>query len=268
MFLNANGLQFCVAVAGEGPNMLFLGGTGWDLRLTPTPMQSALVHHFTLGVIDQRGMGRTEKPPGPYSMVDYAQDAIAVLDKLGWDRAHLVGYSFGGMVAQEMAIRWPERINHLVLAASTPGGKGGSSYPVQNLLALAPYERARRGLEVADLRFSKAFQQENPEEAHNMITRRVATQTKFIEEAGARSGLAAQLAARAAHDTFDRLSRITAPTLVLSGTHDGQAPASYQTTMTERIPNARQQFLPGGHNFLFENTQCYAEIDRFCEDSD
>ena len=264
MKLKSNGLNFCAEVDGSGSRLLFLGGTGWDLRLTPNPFQSLLAERFTLALFDQRGMGRSDKPDGPYSMLDYAQDAIGIMDALAWDHAHLVGYSFGGMVAQEVAIRWPARVGALVLAATSPGGKDAASYPVEELLGLSAYERARRGLEIADLRFTKEFQEAQPEKARQMVERRMLTQTRFITEPGARDGLAAQLSARASHDAADRLHHIRARTLILSGEHDGQVSRKGQAMMAERISDATCKTLPGGHNFIFENTDCYAEIAAFC----
>ena len=266
MILQSNGLNFCVEVHGSGPEMLFIGGTGWDLRQQPNPLQSILVEEFSVALFDQRGMGRSDKPRGPYSMADYARDAIGVLDALGWDRAHIVGYSFGGMVAQEVAIGWPARIERLVLAATSPGGTGGASYPVERLLSLPPYERARRGLEVADTRFTPQFQEEHPDEARQRIERRMRAQTEFMDEPGARQGLEAQLGARAQHDTVDRLHQIIAPTLILGGNHDGQASRTGQALMHEQIPQTTFRTVPGGHNFIFENSDCYQEIITFCRD--
>lgn len=264
MFLEANGLRFCADVRGDGPNMLFIGGTGWDLRVEPNPLCSVLTRHFCVALFDQRGMGRSDKPQGPYSMADYAADAVGILDALGWDRAHVVGYSFGGMVAQEMVLLAPDRVDRLVLAATSPGGRGGASFAVETLLPLPPFERALRGLEVADLRFTVAFQADNPEKSRDMVERRMRAQTRFIDEPGARQGLEAQLAARACHDTADRLHRITAPTLILAGAHDGQASKDGQAFMLEAIPDAMFRSLEGSHNFIFESAACYEAIVAFC----
>lgn len=255
-------------VAGRGENVLFIGGTGWDLRASPSPLDSPLTENFTVALYDQRGMGRSDKPKGPYSMRTYADDAIAVVDALGWERAHIVGYSFGGMVAQEVAINYPDSVRKLVIAASTPGGPGKSSYPVHELLHLDPYERARQGLEIADLRFTKSYQKNNPMEANEKIQRRIETQTRYMDEPGAKFGLQQQLMARAEHNCFDRLEKITARTLVLAGNHDGQAPISAQQLMAEKISNSVFVSVDGSHNFLFESNQAYDVISNFLDLSD
>lgn len=166
--VRANKLEFWLETAGSGPSLLFLGGTGWDLRRTRAPLGPPLTDHFHVALFDQRGQGQSEKPPGPYTMLDYAEDAVGVLDALAWKRAHVVGYSFGGMVAQELAIRWPERVKRLVLAATTCGGAAGASYPIHEFLELSPDERARRGLEVADARF-RAVLESDPDAAQAMV---------------------------------------------------------------------------------------------------
>ena len=93
----ANGISFMTANAGSGPRLLFISGTGGDLRRANSAVNLPLVKQFEVLAYDQRGLGQTGKPAGPYSMHDYAADAVAVMDTYGWGRAHVVGYSFGGM---------------------------------------------------------------------------------------------------------------------------------------------------------------------------
>ena len=96
-------------------------------------MDRPLPQWFDLLAYDQRGYGQTDKPDIAYSMQDYADDAAALLDELGWDKCHVIGVSFGGMVAQEFAIRYPERINRLVLAVTSSGAEGEASLPLHEL---------------------------------------------------------------------------------------------------------------------------------------
>lgn len=260
----ANNLGFMTEREGQGAPLIFLGGTGWDLRQRPNPMDSPLVEDFDVLHFDQRGMGRSSKPAGPYTMADFAADAVAIMDEVGWQRAHVVGYSFGGMVAQELAIRSPHKVSSLVLGATTPGGAGGSSYPIDAFLGLDPYERAKRGLEIADLNFTPDWQAANAEVAEQKVLRRVMRQTQYIDEPGTRDALVAQLEARSAHDAYNRLDRIEAPTLVLAGDADGQAPMEAQQRMADRIPNCELKVLAGSHNFIVENDEAYRLIRDFC----
>lgn len=253
------------AVAGSGPRLLFLTGSAADLRKANTPLRPPLTTHFEVLTYDQRGMGQSDKPDMPYSMQDYATDAVAILDALGWDRVLLAGYSFGGMVAQEIAIHWPQRVRRLALAATTAGGAGGSSYPIEKFSGLEPYERARRGLEVSDLSFTPDWQAANPEAAAARIRKRMSAQAQFADAPGAAVGRRRQLAARAAHDTYDRLGQITAPTLVLAGTRDGQAPMAAQQAMARQIPNGRFETCDGSHQMLWESDETFLRMVAFLQ---
>lgn len=242
---------------------MFLTGTGGDLRKPNSPLRSPLVEQFQVLTFDQRGMGQSDKPDVPYLMLDYAQDAIAILDAVGWSRTHLVGYSFGGMVAQELAIRWPDRIDRLVLAATTAGGAGGSSYPIQDFVRLEPRERAQKGLEVSDIRFTPDWQVAYPAETEQRIKARMAAQTGFSDEPGSAIGNARQLAARAGHDTFDRLKHIQAETLVIAGNFDGQAPIVAQRELARSIANAQFATVDGGHSMIWDTSEVFEKTTDF-----
>jgi len=124
-------LHVNVRVGGSGPPLLFLGGSNFDLSLKALVFDSQLPQHFTVAAADPRGLGATDAPDGDWTMKDYAQDALALLDALNWDSACVLGESFGAMTALHLAALAPERITRLALAAASPGGVGGSSYPVE-----------------------------------------------------------------------------------------------------------------------------------------
>src|SRR6185503_21038769 len=109
-YAHANGIELYYERAGSGPPLLFISGTGGDLRTKPNVFDGPLARRFDLLAYDQRGLGRSEKPDLPYSMADYADDAAALMASQGWEAALVVGVSFGGMVAQELAIRHPSRV--------------------------------------------------------------------------------------------------------------------------------------------------------------
>lgn len=260
--IEANGLRFTVAVAGSGPRLLFLTGTGADLRAARTPVKSVLTERFEVLTFDQRGLGRSDKPDGPYRMCDYADDAVAILDALGWGSVALAGYSFGGMVAQEIAIRYPERVTRLALASCAAGGAGGSSYPIHELQELEPLARARAGIMITDRRITPAWIAAHPDEADQLISARLSRST-FDESEDAAAGLHHQIAARAEHDTYDRLGQITAPTLVLAGAHDGQALESVQRAMASQIANCEVRVIEGTHAMLWQNEETIEVISEF-----
>lgn len=249
-FVKANNLDFAVETSGSGEPVLFLGGTGWDLRDRPNPLDGPLAKHFEVILFDQRGMGQSARPETDYTMADYADDAAGILDALGFDSAHVVGFSFGGMVAQELAIRYPAKVRKLVLAGTASGGAGGSSYPIHEFLDLDPETRARRGLEVMDNTFTAQWQADNPREAARLIRERMLLAARRADEPGREEGIRRQLAARAQHDCFERLDRITAPTLVIAGERDGQAPIEYAVNLANGIDGASFVTVPGAHHTL------------------
>ena len=262
-FLTANGLSFWVERSGEGPPLLSISGTGGDLRQRALMPPNPLTEGFTVVAYDQRGLGRSEKPDGPYAMADYANDAAGLLDALGLPKAHVMGVSFGGMVALELACRHPGRIDKLVLCCTSAGGAGGSSHPLHEMVGLAPAERAARMIPILDRRHDEAWASSRPD-AHAALVRMM-TEDPFVGEPRRALGARLQLEARAGHDVWDRLSGIEAETLICAGRYDGQAPPENQHALAGRIPRARLLFFEGGHLFLLEDPAAYSEIAAFLQ---
>lgn len=254
-------------VAGSGPPILFISGTGGDLRHTPNTDDGPLAAAGTVAAYDQRGLGQSSKPDQPVAMADYADDAVALLDHLGWDRAHVVGVSFGGMVAQHVAVRAPERVSRLVLCCTSSGGAGGSSFPLHELADLPDDTRHRRMLAISDVRFDEAWQAAHPAETEPILELlRAGDATKADDEA-AQVGARRQLEARASHDCFDSLEQITAPTLVCAGRFDGLAPLANSEALVDAIPDAQLRAFDGGHVFLMQDPAAFPAIVEFLADS-
>jgi 3-oxoadipate enol-lactonase len=256
-----NGLSFHFERAGAGPPLLFISGTGGDLRVQPSVFASPLAKAFDLLAYDQRGLGRTDKPDVPYSMADYADDAAALLDHVGWDEALVLGASFGGMVAQELALRHPHRVNRLVLACTSPGGEGGASYPFHEIEHLKGEDRARFLIPVSDTRRDAAWAAANADEYEKLVE--LASADPFGGEPGRAEGAHRQLEARAKHDTWDRLGEIACPVLIAAGRHDGIALPATQEKMAARIPGAELRWYEGGHLFMLQDRAAYPAMIEF-----
>ena len=156
-----NGIDLYFERSGTGPPLLFVNGSGATLA-TATPMLALLSAHFDVVAHDQRGLGATGVPPGPYTMADYAEDAAGLARHVGWDRYRVLGVSFGGMVALELAVTYPQRLERLAVLCTSSGGEGGSSYPLHTLADLDPDEAASRRLRLVDTRFSPEWLDEHP----------------------------------------------------------------------------------------------------------
>jgi 3-oxoadipate enol-lactonase len=256
-------LQMYYERQGTGPRLLFISGTGGDLRRKPTVFERPIAEHFDLLAYDQRGLGQTSKPAQPYTMANYADDAAALLDAVGWDRCHVIGVSFGGMVAQEFALRYPQRVERLVLACTGSGGTGGASYPLHEHLDDSPEARVRRQVVTSDLRRDSAWQTEHPAEFQELIQQGLAGGSIGADEPGRADGYRLQLLARKDHNTYDRLPSLTMPVFVCGGRYDGIAPIPNQEALKERIPGARLELFEGGHAFLQEDPLAYERVIAF-----
>ena len=250
-FTRVNGLNLYFERAGSGPPLLFISGTGGDLRVKPNVFDGPLARAFDLLAYDQRGLGQTGKPDVPYSMADYADDAAALMADQGWDKALVIGVSFGGMVAQELALRHPARVARLVLACTSPGGAGGASFPFHEIEDLKGEARARHMIPISDTRRDAAWAAANPDQ-YAMFDA-LAAADPYADEPGHAMGAHRQLAARKDHDTWDRLPDIACPTLVAAGRFDGVALPATQEKMAARIPGAELRFFDGGHMFMIQD---------------
>ena len=254
--LRANGIDLFYQLAGSGERLLFISGTGGDLRNKPNVFDSPLAAEFELLSYDQRGLGQSEKPDQPYTMADYADDAAALLNELGWSRVPVMGVSFGGMVAQELALRHPGLVSHLVLACTSAGGAGGASYPLHELETLPDDERLVRQLELSDTRRDAQWRAENPERWQTLLSMAAAGARADRDLDGARR----QLQARAGHDSYQRLPQLQMPVLLAGGEFDGIAPPANMKALAEQVSQAELRFFAGGHLFLIQDKSAYPHI--------
>ncbi len=261
-FIRARDLDICYELPGEGPRLLVISGSGGDLRRTAaTP--SPLPDQFATLAYDQRGLGQTTIPDGPYTMAGYAEDADALLEALGWGRCSVMGTSFGGMVAQEFALRFPGRVERLVLNCTSSGGTGKPSYPLHELQELAPEERLRAQAAASDIRRTAEWQESHASEFETLLEQRRALAAIGADEPRRELGSRLQLEARRHHDVYDRLPSLTMPVLVCSATHDGIAPPGNGRAIAAQIANARYEEFAGGHTFLTQDPRAYERIAAF-----
>src|SRR5215208_8270120 len=190
------------------------------------PVLPQLAAHFDVITYDQRWSGRSGAPLRLTSVPELAADAARLLGALEVESAHVLGASFGGMVAQELAIRFPERVRALVLAGATPGGPRAVLPNLGELLSIlgqAAVNLPRESLArerppwIGALLFSPDFRRRHPDRVRELVP-------LFLRHLPPPWGLAAHWWASVYHDTVSRLDRIQAPTLVMHGERDGMAP--------------------------------------------
>jgi 3-oxoadipate enol-lactonase len=258
-------MEIYYEIHGAGPRLLFIGGSGGDLRQKPGVFDGPLVRQFEVLSYDQRGLGQSDTPAGPYTMQDYGEDAAALLDAVGWDRCLVMGVSFGGMVAQEFVSRFPDRAKRLVLACTSSGGAGGASYPLHELQDLSDQDRILHMIGISDTRNDAAWREANPEALASLIdfAKRRAGTAAGANEAEPALGQRLQFEARAGHDTYARLADFALPVYICGGHFDGIAPPENQHELTRVIPEAKLEFFDGGHMFLIQDRAAFPKIAAF-----
>lgn len=256
-------LEIYYEIHGSGPRLLFIGGSGGDLRQRPGVFDGPLIEQFEVLSYDQRGLGRSGTPPGPYSMQDYGEDAAALLAAVGWDDCLVMGVSFGGMVAQELVARFPDRVRRLVLACTSSGGAGGSSYPLHELQELSEQDRIMQMIWITDVRNDASWRESNPNALAALIDFAERRASTGADEPDRALGQALQFAARAKHDTFGRLTQFDLPVLICAGRYDGIAPPDNQRNLNRAIPGSELEFFEGGHMFLIQDRSSFTKIAEF-----
>ena len=262
-FVTVRDIQIYYEIRGAGGRLLYIGGTGGDLRHRPSIFDSPLADHFEILAYDQRGLGQTDRPDIPYTMADYAMDAEGLLAAVGWDRCSVMGVSFGGMVAQEFAICFPGQVERLVLACTSSGDAGGASFPMHELGDLAPREKALGTVLLSDTRRDAAWQAAHPKQLQDLVGQVEATQMVGADEPDRNVGARRQIEARAGHDTHDRLSTLQMPVFICGGRYDGIAPPSNFEAMHRQIAQSRLEVFEGGHLFLLQDPKAFERITAF-----
>jgi len=239
------------------PWLVLIQGLGFD-RHGWEPVLPKLRRHFRLVLVDNRGSGRSGQPAGSFSVADMADDIVAVLDAAGVRRAHLLGASLGGMVAQELAITHPERVEGLVLACTTPGWPFAYPMPAASVRLLA----ATAGLtaETALRRHTEnALAARTVRSRPELVDRLVEFQRS--RPPASTGSLPAQAAAGARYAGRLRQTRIRARTLVLHGSADTVVDPRNAQLLAERIPGATLVTFPElGHLLFWEDPDGFADV--------
>jgi 3-oxoadipate enol-lactonase len=246
---------------GEGPPVLLIAGQGMtaDGWWATTPI---LATSFRVIAFDNRDTGRSSRSPLPYSVAHMADDAVAVLDAAGEERAHVYGISLGSLVAQELALRHPDRVEALVLGSSSAGGYAAYKPPptssVQTFLLRAATmspEEAEWG--AVPYTYAERTRRVHPDRIAADIERRLRWPPEPL-------GYMHQAVAVATHDAFDRLNQLVVPTLVVHGQQDVFMPVANALVLAEKIVGAELQLWPeAAHMYPIDEPEADREIARF-----
>ncbi|MEJ5300442.1 MAG: alpha/beta fold hydrolase [Thermodesulforhabdaceae bacterium] len=244
-------------VSGSGSPLLFisgLSGGSWSWY-QQRPFFEAF---YTVIVFDNRGAGKSWMPPGPYTMDQMAEDALALLDHLEINKTHVAGISMGGMIAQQLAATHPDRVSALVLGC-THCGKSRRIAPAREVLdrlssqeGLSPEEIVEKNI---PLLFGEKCRKEHPEIVDEYKRKTLSAPIQPFE------AFQAQLIAINRFNVCDILYRITCPTLIITGKDDILVPPQNSKVLAELIPNSQLVELDGiGHAIHLEATETFNEL--------
>jgi len=250
--IKTNNIELYYETHGAGQPLVLISGLGYPLwqwhKMVPF-----LAEHFQVVTFDNRGMGQTDKPAGPYTAQMLAADTAGLLDALGIEKAIIVGHSMGGFVAQAMALDFPEKVEKLILCSTNFGGPHHVPVTPEAMKVLTDVTshaltRLKNGLVVST---APGWVERNPEMIEAWIQWRVANP---IEPAPYQAQLAIGLGLMTEAAAFEmKLSRINVPTLILFGAHDKVVPPDNAALLAEKIADSKVLIFPdAGHFFPIE----------------
>jgi len=247
-FVENQGARIYWDQQGRGESILLIMGLGYTSHMWYRIRPRLAKHYLTLAC-DNRGVGRSDVPPGPYSIPLMASDAAAVLDAAQVQSAHVFGVSMGGMIAQEFALQYPRRVRSLILGSTAAGGPTAVRAEPEATQMLK--ERSGMSPEQAtEAAIPFIYDSATPRER---IDEDVTMRRPWIPRPEAYT---AQLQGILTWEGYSRLSAILSPTLVIHGESDRLVPPGNAKLIAERIPGAKLVMIPhAGHIFLTDQTE-------------
>ncbi len=232
-------------VHGQGEPLLMIMGFGGSVLDWGWVLPPKLAERYRIIMFDNRGAGRSDQPPGPYSIKQMADDAANLMDALGLESSAVFGASMGGMIAQELALNYPGKVKRLILGCTSAGGSGRVMDP-----EIQAYLEPRTDMTLYQMLWWSApagFPQEFIDAHRDIVERKI--QSDLIYPSGL-PAYKAQLAAFKAHDAYSRLPSLQMPSLILVGDRDILIPPDNSRILARIIPGAQLKVIKGaGHIF-------------------
>jgi 3-oxoadipate enol-lactonase len=234
-FAENDGVRIYWEEAGKGEPILLVMGLGWASCMWHRTRQ-LLAEKYRVITFDNRGVGRSDVPTGPYPIATMAADAAAVLDAAGVKSAHLYGISMGGMISQEFALQYPQRVKSLVLGCTAAGGPAALQPAPEVIQVLM-----RRGMSPQE-----AIEAIDPFIYDSGTSRELIEQDRKlrVEWYPTAEGYLGQVQGIMAWEAYSRLAQIAVPTLVMHGENDQLIPAANGKLIAQRLPNAKLVLIP------------------------
>lgn len=250
--VTAGDIEMYYEIHGQGEPLLLIMGFGGCTLDWGWVLPRRLAERYRIIMFDNRGAGRSDQPPGPYSTRQMADDAANLMDALGLERADVFGASMGGMIAQELALNYPKRAKRLILGCTSSGGKGRVLAPPE----IQAYLEPRTDMTLYQMLWWSApagYPQEFIDAHRDVVERKIQSDLLYPSQLHAYK---AQLAAYKAHDAYSRLSSLRMPTLILVGDRDVLIPPENSSILASIIPDVRMQTIRGaGHIFWISHAE-------------
>ncbi len=245
---NVNGCRIYYEVHGEGEPLLWIGGLGANILEIPYLIESYR-HHFRFIVFDSRGCGRSDKPEEDYSIPGFADDTAALLDALHIQSTFVYGSSMGGMIAQELVLRHPDKVRALILGCTTAGAIRGVQ-PTPDTVQKMIRNQSLSGDEAIEAGWELGYSREYIDSHRDALFARARAASQY---SAPKDSYMRQVLAAAKHDTYDRLGHIECPVLIVHGDRDLMIPAENGKLLAQGIPHAELAILEGyGHGYNLE----------------
>jgi pimeloyl-ACP methyl ester carboxylesterase len=247
--LIANGINIYYEIHGSGSPLVLINGLGYDLWMWHK-MAPFLAKHFQVTTFDNRGVGQSDAPKGPYSAEMLADDLAGLFDQMGFSQAAVLGHSMGGFIAQAFVLKYPEKVSALILAATNFGGPRHIPITQEAMAVLMdisgdPAARLRRGILVS---CAPGYSDANADFVEEWVKYRLA-HPLMPEPYQAQLAIGLSLVSEEA--SFEKkLGAVNVPTLVLFGEHDKVVPPANAPLLAQAIPNAQIEILPNAGHFV------------------
>ena len=257
--VHANGIEIYYEIQGTGRPLVLIAGISYTHWMWHR-MAPELAKQVQVILFDNRGVGESQTPPGPYSAQVMAADTAGLLEALDIQKAAIMGHSMGGFIAQALVLAHPERVDKLILSATNFGGPNHIPITPEAMAVLSdvsgdPIERFKRGLNVST---APGFAEVHPEIIEAWLAYR---SDNPINPAAYQAQLGVGLGLLSEEASFEKkLTNVQAPTLILFAEHDKVVPVGNAKLLHQQIPNSQIKILPeAGHFFPIEKPRAAAQ---------
>jgi len=248
--------DICYEILGTGPPLVMIMGLTANIDWWSPQLIDDLANRYRVLIFDNRGSGRTEAPPGEFTIKQFADDTAGLIEAVGIKKANVLGVSMGGMIAQELAINHPRKVDKLILCATNCGGKE-SIYPPREIL-MKLVDRGGTTREVFERVLSLMFPQDWLDSNRDFLD---AFFQRYIRAPATEENALRQFVATARFQTYERLPKIKAPTLVMTGKKDVLIPPENSRIIASRIPGAKLvEFEDAGHGFIYQCREKFLSV--------